>query len=88
MWSSGAPARLGFALDARYCSRASELAASQVDEQQRELLIGPAVDADMDVRRPTGIGRAVQALAPQGFTIGVIEVRNGAGGHPACSCQR
>ena len=55
----------GFALDGQIVIPHIRVGRQPVDEQQGELLIGPAVHPDVHVRRPAGIGRAVNPLVPQ-----------------------
>ena len=61
MWSSSRTGTLGFALDGQIIVPRIGIGGQPVDEQQRELLIGPTVDAQVNIRWPTGIGRAVKS---------------------------
>lgn len=72
----GAP--VGVTLDRQIVFSRAGIGRQPVDEQQGELLVGPAVHPQVHVGRPTGIRRGVHALVPQSGTVGVVVAADGA----------
>src|ERR1700761_328799 len=65
-------AMFGFVLDGQIPRPLLRIRRKPVDEQQGELLVGPAGYPDVHVGRSPRIGRAVNPLAPQCRIVAVV----------------